>query len=165
MNLIVNFPHQDSPFRRRSFTRPPRASVSFSELAEVIDVENLSLKYKNDIWFSGQEMRNFRRQTALFLLQLSSANMSQAQYAVQTIESDKDSSNFMGLESCLTRESSQNIADRKIAVRGAIMQEQARQLDLGINDPDRLALIAEHLSAVSAERARIIGLLHASEKS
>ena len=165
MDLIVNFPHQDSPFRRRSFTRPPRASVSFLNENEVNHVENLTLKYKNDLWFSGQEMKDFKRQTSRFLLHLSYANMSLAQFAVQTIESGTDSSVFMGLECYLTSETALNVNYRKKTIRRAIIEEQARQLDLGINDPDRLALIAERLSTVSAERARIIGLLHASEKS
>ena len=84
---------------------------------------------------------------------------------LQTIEPGRDSSTFMGLESYLTSESPQIITERKKTIRRAIIQEQARQLELGIHDPERMALLAKSLSQVSADRARIIGLLHAGKET
>ena len=164
MDLIVSFPNQDSPLRRRSFSRPERA-VSFSlDEIEVNYVENLSFKYKRDIWYSGQEMKDFKRQNVRFLHCISSTNMSLAQFAIQTIESGKDSSIFMGLESYLSTQIFQNITERKKAVRRAVIQEQECQSERGIYDPERLSLIIRSSSEASARRARVIALLHASEE-
>lgn len=172
MNLIVNFPDQESLSRRskrkgnssRSRAPSPRASVTFLNESTLSFVENLAHKYKQDIWFSKQEMKDFKRRTAQFLFQITSSNMSLADFAVQNIESGNDSSTFMGLECYLSTETLRSISERKRTVRRAIIQEHKRQVEMGIVDPEGLSRLAESLSEISARRARIIGRLHASEE-
>ena len=168
MDLIVNFPDQESLSRRSkrkgNSSRPPRASVTFLNESTLSFVENLAHKYKQDIWFSKQEMKDFKRRTAHFLLQITSSNMSLADFAVQNIQLGNDSSTFMGLECYLSTETLRNIQDQKRTVRRAIIQEHERQVEMGIYDPETLSRLAESLSQISAQRAHIIGRLHDSEE-
>ena len=156
MDLIVDFPQQDSPSGggRRYVER-----VTFANYSEAIDVENLSYNYKTDLWFSRQEMHDFKYQNALVLGSISSAGMSMAQYAMMNVEQTEL---FLGLENHLARDAIRNIAARRKAICEAVIQEQARQAELGIYDPARLSIVSESLSKVAMQRSIIIGLIHAS---
>eukprot|EP00580_Thalassiosira_gravida_P001561 CAMPEP_0201608686 /NCGR_PEP_ID=MMETSP0492-20130828/8664_1 /ASSEMBLY_ACC=CAM_ASM_000837 /TAXON_ID=420259 /ORGANISM="Thalassiosira gravida, Strain GMp14c1" /LENGTH=141 /DNA_ID=CAMNT_0048073599 /DNA_START=328 /DNA_END=753 /DNA_ORIENTATION=- len=138
----------------------PRVLVSFEGHATVKYIENLSLEYKADLWFSSAEMEQFKIKAARMLHSISSFGMSIAQYAQMNMN---DTSTFMGLENYLLRNTSRNIQDRRGAIWRAVRLEQARQVDAGIHDPDAIAIIAEVLSEKSRTRARIIGLLHAPD--
>ena len=76
--------------------------------------------------------------------------------------SAKDSSDFMGLEKCLTKESLRQIIFRRRGIVDAVLREQHRQLGIGTYDASMFALVSEEWSGWSRERARILGLLHAS---
>lgn len=87
-------------------------------------------------------------------------NVTMAKYAELNIE---DTSAFLGLESHMTGTSYQEIKNRRKAICEAVLSEQARQWEEGIDDPEKLASISEVISDVSRMRGHIIGLLHADK--
>ena len=123
----------------------------------MITIENLSLKHKDDLWFSSQDMNSFKHQTKMILKGILSINMSVAQYAELKIQ---ETSAFMGLENYLSKETTQEIKHRRRAIHRAVLLEQQCQLDIGIDDPEAISIISEALSEKSRLRARMIGLLH-----
>ena len=151
MDLIVDFPRCHSP----RISPPPR--VSFADNLEMITIENLSFKHKDDLWFSSQEMNSFKHQIKMTLKSILSINMTIAQYAELNIQ---DTSAFMGLENYLSKDTTQEIGRRRGEIRRAILLEQQRQLDIGIDDPEAISILSEALSEKSRLRARMIGLLH-----
>eukprot|EP00585_Thalassiosira_rotula_P006719 CAMPEP_0196139922 /NCGR_PEP_ID=MMETSP0910-20130528/7027_1 /TAXON_ID=49265 /ORGANISM="Thalassiosira rotula, Strain GSO102" /LENGTH=90 /DNA_ID=CAMNT_0041400713 /DNA_START=98 /DNA_END=367 /DNA_ORIENTATION=+ len=90
MALIVDFPQQLTlPIKGN----PPRVLVSFEGYATVKYIENLSLKYKADLWFSSAELETFKIKATKMLRSISSSGMSIAQYAQMNVN---DTSTFMG---------------------------------------------------------------------
>ena len=155
MDLIVDFPQY------HSHRNTPSPRVSFADHVEINIIENLSLKYKDDVWFTQREIKSFTYQTIMTLRSMSSIlNMTVAQYAEMNVH---DTSAFMGLENYLSKDTTQEIGHRREEIRRAILLEQQRQLDIGIDDPEAISIISEALSVKSRLRARMIGLLHADE--
>ena len=153
MDLIVDFP------RNRASSQHKR-KVSFQDEVDMKFITNLSFKHRGDIWFSADEMRSFRYQTALTVREITS-KMTMAEYAELHVE---DTSAFLGLESYLSQDVLQGIKRRKEAILGAVLSEQLRQSRVGINDPDALARVSQAVSDLSTRRARIIGMIHSSKK-
>ena len=56
-------------------------SVSFTDDVEIRCVENLTCKYREDLWFVACEMKTFKYSTVLVLQKLGSMNISMVQYA------------------------------------------------------------------------------------
>ena len=151
--LIVDFPHKRVSSRRNR-------GVYFQEEVDIKFVKNASCsKHRDDIWFSADEMRSFRYQTALTVRAITS-KMTVAEYAELHVE---DTSAFLGLESYLSQDVLQGIKRRKEAILGAVLSEQLRQSRVGINDPDAVARVSQAVSDLSTRRARIIGMIHAKE--
>ena len=189
MNLIVDFPQApreellvDFPRPRRATfpqnhgildvpqtprtlglgtRRPPPTSsrVSFSDRMNVTLVEDLSLKYKTDLWFSRQEMDSFKQQASLLLKSITSNGMTVAQYADVHVE---DTSAFMGLEGHMTPSATCRIRERRRDVGRAVWLEQWRQNEAGIFDPDAMKQASQAITGESFPRARVIAMLHAS---
>ena len=152
--LIVDFPHKRASSRRNR-------GVSFQEEVDIRFVKNISCsKHRDDIWFSADEMRSFRYQTALTVRAITS-KMTMAEYAELHVE---DTSAFLGLESYLSQDVLQGIKRRKEAILGAVLSEQLRQSRVGINDPDALAQVSQSISDLSTRRARIIGMIHVKKR-
>ena len=83
--------------------------------------------------------------------------MTFAQYAEHNIQ---ETSAFMGLENHLSKDTIQEKRHRIGATLRAVILEQQRQLDIGIDDPEAISIISQALSDKSRLRARMIGLLH-----
>mmetsp|Transcript_26599 Transcript_26599/g.45406 ORF Transcript_26599/g.45406 Transcript_26599/m.45406 type:complete len:133 (+) Transcript_26599:189-587(+) len=120
-------------------------------------VENLAVKYKNSLWFSSQEINTFKYRAGTMAKKLSLSNTTIDQYAELIIN---DTSAFMGLESYLTKDLYQEIWRRRKSILWAIKLEQQRQWDIGIDDPDSLAIVSRALSEKAVQRASMIGILH-----
>ena len=138
-------------------------NVSFSDESKLWFVKDLTA-LKSDLWYTEQETMGFKYEAAYKIRKITST-MSMAEYA--KLKSN-DTSAFMGLEAHLFE--SPNVGykrstERKKAQWGAVLLEQFRQMKLGIEDPDALANVSEARSAVSRERAHIIGLLHIADES
>ena len=154
MGLVVCFHQGYAPPNMRS------QRVSLAEHHEIIIVENLSLKHKDDLWFSSQEMNSFRHQNIMMLRSILSTNMNVEEYAELNIQ---ETSVFMGPENYLSRDVSQEIGYRTGAIISAVLSEQQRQWNIGIHDPERISFISEALSEQSRLCASFIGILHADE--
>ena len=133
--------------------------VSLAEHHEIIIIENLSLKYKNNLWFSSQEMNSLRFQRTMMIRSMST-KMNVEEYAELNIQ---ETSVFMGLENYLSRDVSQEIGYRTGAIVSAVLSEQQCQWDIGIHDPEIISFIPEALSEQSRLCASFIGLLQADE--
>ena len=156
MNLIVDFP------QCHSHRNTPSPRVSFADNLEINIIENLSLKYKDDVWFTQREIKSFTYQTIMTLRSMSSIlNMTVAQYAEMNVH---DTSAFMGLENYLSKDTTEKIRYRRDAIRKAVLLEQQRQLDLCIHDPEAISILSSQVSELSRKRAHIIGLLHAEKR-
>mmetsp|Transcript_38460 Transcript_38460/g.80921 ORF Transcript_38460/g.80921 Transcript_38460/m.80921 type:complete len:198 (+) Transcript_38460:247-840(+) len=144
--------------RRHSSSSDQRKTrVTFSDDVETYDVKDLRVDYKDELWFSQQEMKTFKRKVLRILKAFEKEGVTLGQIAMLHV---KDSSVFMGLEKHLTDSTSKKIVSRQDALQGAVFSEQRRQREEGIYDPQSLANIAAEHSAFCRRRARIIGLLH-----
>ncbi len=154
MKLIVEFPHDCSS---RQSAGPPR--VSFADNIKIKFIENLSIEHKSDFWFTKQEMDSFKIKMGHLLLNITST-MTMTEYAEMN---SHDTSAFMGLENHFSLDRPQEIKHRRRAITNAVLSEQRRQIHTGANDPEAISKVAKLISELSRNRARIIGLLHASE--
>ena len=152
MDLIISFRQGHAPQNTRS------QRVTLTEHHEIIIVENLSLKYKDDLWFSSQEMNSFRHQNIMMLRSILSTNMNVEEYAELNIQ---ETSVFMGLENYLSRDVSQEIGYRTGAIVSAVLSEQQCQWDIGIHDSEIISFISEALSEQSRLCASFVSFLHA----
>jgi len=160
MDLIVDFPQASQALAPRQ-NDPCMPRVSFAADLEMKFIKNLTYEHGDDLWFSRQEIKSFKYQTACMLKTIFSKNMTMAQYAELNAH---ETSAFMGLEKFLSRETSREIKYQRDALRMAILYEQQRQIEAGIYDPDTMANISEVASAWCRKRSRIIALLHADIK-
>ena len=150
MNLIVDFPQRSSAQQS--------ASVVFKQEIEVKFVKSLVTEYKDELWFSERDMKQFQVKTMLALQQIrSKQNITVAEYAENNID---DTSQFMGLERYLTNDAPVEIAMRQKRLRKAILREQDRQICHGLHDPDAMSIVSQEKSEWARKRARIIGMLH-----
>lgn len=133
--------------------------VRFSEKPEPRLVGSL-LKHKDDIWFTGGEIRSFIRETALAGRQISSSPPPGAAPVHHPALYQEDTCSFLGLEAHLTPSTLRETRRRRSALVAAVMSEQRRQRLVGIRDPGRLALISRALSGWSVRRAGLIALIH-----
>lgn len=133
--------------------------IYFSDDLDIRHVENLSIKYKETIWLSSHEMKDIRRRNLIEQLRCMRSNhTSLASYAERNIN---DTSTFMGLEGYLTSNTVKETVRRRQMFLDAVKDEQLRQIQEGINDPEALASVARTMSQWARDRARIIALLHA----
>lgn len=150
IDLIVNFPL--TVRRQRKGT-----GVSFADHVRVHIVDNLSLKYKDDLWFTRKDMESFKYGVLASLSSILSTGQTMAQYAQSNIE---DSSVFLGLENYLQKSTPVAVRHRRERMIRGVLLEQQRQLYSGTHDPEALAIISSRLSRESRLRARTIGLIH-----
>mmetsp|Transcript_21456 Transcript_21456/g.36849 ORF Transcript_21456/g.36849 Transcript_21456/m.36849 type:complete len:169 (+) Transcript_21456:105-611(+) len=156
MELIVEFPQRHDPQHMQS----PR--VTFSDQSETYTVENLSFEYKDELWFSSQDMDNFKLQTANVMWGITHVlRKSMAQYAQ---ENSNNTSAFLGLEGYLSKDATHQIKLRRKMIRKVVLLEQQRQAAAGVDDPEAIAYIAKQISESGRIRARVIGLLHAENR-
>mmetsp|Transcript_14223 Transcript_14223/g.30385 ORF Transcript_14223/g.30385 Transcript_14223/m.30385 type:complete len:176 (+) Transcript_14223:81-608(+) len=155
MELLVNFSQGHS-----LQNAPPPPRVSFAEQLNVTFIENLSLQYKYDLWYTEREMISFRYQAGKLLSSILSSDMTVAQYAEMNMH---DTSTFMGLERYFSQNKSRETARLRREICREVIAEQQRQMDAGIYDPEATSLVSEGLSEKSRRRARIIGLLHMTD--
>ena len=73
---------------------------------------------------------------------------------------NQDTTEILGLESCLSRKTYQEILSRRKTFRSVIKDEQARQAALGIQDSDAIAHVSLIYTDWSRMRARTVALLH-----
>ena len=140
--------------------------VTFEEAAKLTFIENLTFEYKADLWYSGEEMDSFKRNTVNDLHQLRRVHRTfntsdERAQELLCLSLAGDTTSFLGLEKCLTPSTYQKMKTQQNALKDAIMYEQRRQRRYGICDPDLLANISEVGSAWSMKRALILGLIHA----
>jgi hypothetical protein len=169
MVLIVDFPQRDGgvPHHRHDdyiHPRPARSRrrryVSFADKPEVIDVENLTIKHRSDLWLSPLEMSHIKRRTTDYLQKIALRGIGNDRLDPEAIADEILGTNF-GLERYLSATASSNILDRRRTMWRAIRFEQDRQYRIGIRDADLLANISEVESDWSRRSARMIGLQHA----
>ena len=153
-NLIVDFPHKP-----QHHSSPNAQRVSFADNAEIVFIENLSYKYKADLWFTAREMKSFKSQTVSLLINIKT-NMNMAQYAEMNIQ---DTSVFMGLEKFMSKKTPKEIVYKRDALYRTVHSEQQRQFEAGIYDPDIMSKISLGWSDWSRKRAQLIGLIHAEK--
>lgn len=159
-DLIVDFPQGARVKSGASDMCKPR--VSFADDVDIHFVESLPAEYKDDMWFTRQEIRSFKNRTARLLKCLECANMTVAQYAELN---SQETSAFLGLEGYLSENTAREIRCRRMTICRAVLLEQLRQFDAGIFDPESIANIAMQISEISKMRAQIIGLLHAGPET
>lgn len=163
MDLIVDFP-QDS---RSSFSvslgtaASDSKRVSFANEMEMKLIDDLSRKYKDDLWFHHEEIHDFKLRTALILSALRRNNMTMAQYAELN---SNETSAFMGLESFLSEDTAHMIKVKRRAILVAVTREQRRQDEAGVHDAVAMAKVSEAVSLWSRTRAQIIALIHDDTK-
>ena len=153
MELLVDFPLHDGAIQDAG----PR--VTFASQIDITLIENLTFKHKNDLWYTDAEMVSFKRQTALLLRDLQVMNMTLAKYAEENIQ---DTSEFVGLEAYFSQDSMQKIGLQRTLMKRIVLSEQERQDRADVEDPESLARVSQQVSEWSRVRARIIGLIHAS---
>ena len=100
-------------------------------------------------------MKSFKSQTALLLHRLQATKMTLAERNIQ------DTSVFLGLEAHTSPCTPRTIRHHRAMVVRIVLDEQARQVEAGIDDVEANARLSVRASGWSRERARLIGLIHA----
>mmetsp|Transcript_15488 Transcript_15488/g.23498 ORF Transcript_15488/g.23498 Transcript_15488/m.23498 type:complete len:161 (+) Transcript_15488:127-609(+) len=160
MDLTINFPQ---PQHCSSPNTPSRTTVTFADHFEAIFVENLSLKYKPDLWLSSEEIDSILAGTVRSIQSIMAAtNTTFVQFAEMNVN---DTSAFMGLEAYLSPNTARMIRLRRRALWAAVLREQQRQRVAGICDPEAISIISEELSEKSRKRSKIIAMIHAPTTS
>ena len=180
MELIVNFPearvrssnNQDFQYMLNSALQdiltaepdspPPQArgpQVSFSAQSEIKFVKNLEYESESALWFTEPEMKSFRRNAQMQVRAIKSRLKSPSDFAKIGIDNTEI---FMGLEKYLDDARPQKIRQERKEICDEVFQEQVRQQDEGIFDPDAMANVSEAVSGSSRRRARVIGMIHAN---
>jgi len=171
MGLIVDFPqrggfphhqHDDYVHPRPARSRR-RRYVSFADKPELIDVENLTIKHRYDLWLSPLEMSYNKRRNIYDLQKTASRGegCDGDDRLDPKVIADEILGTYFGLERYLSPTACSEILDRRRSMWRAILFEQDRQHKIGIRDADLLANISEVESDWSRRRARMIGLQHA----
>ena len=135
------------------------SQVTVDDQTQVTYVQDISTKHKATLFYTKSELEQAKQAYAHALRQVQLNSMIIPDYGHHL--STQDTTRFLGLESCLSEKSSQQIRLRRKALRCAIEFEQARQERLGIRDDDALADISKAHSEWSRKRARYIAIWHA----
>ena len=155
--------HSDAAFgdyclpRRKSFIQPSKAnkSVRFSSTCDVTFVERFDVDEidANELWYSDDEFKTMRYVQARTVRTI--------QLFVSSPKSPKNNSGanilLMGLENLLMGKEVKECRRRNL---NAVLDEQERQDELGIFDPDSLACVSHRYSLVAAKKARELGISH-----
>lgn len=162
MDLIVDFP-QPSLHPLALHSQPEEQKrVSFADNSEMIIVDSLRHKYKDDLWFSVEEIKDFKHKTALIICTVKASDRTMLQYAEANIG---DTAAFCGLEKYLSAKTTRMFQYRRHMIVRTFMCEQARQIEEDIFDPEamRNAIVSSGVSTTAANRAYVIALLHAEK--
>lgn len=157
MDLIVDFPQDRT---QSSAACADDHQVSFANEIDIRFVEDLSCKYKDELWFDHQDIKNFRVRPLLMLRALKAKNMTMVQFAEINAH---ETSAFMGLENFLSEETTRQIKLHRRATYRAVLREQMRQGETGIHDAKVMASVSEEASLWARTRAEIIALMHAEK--
>ena len=158
MSLIVDFPSQRTlPEEVEPLSPSPR--VTFEEENEISYFIDVSAKYKSSLFYTQVEIGDFKRRTYHQMRQMQAKSMTVPDYDEYLCT--QDTTEFLGLERCLSRTSYQEIVTERNVLRSAIEYEQARQAGLGIQDFDAIAHVSLVCTDSSRMRARTVALLHA----
>lgn len=170
-NLIVDFPERHECRLRlssggkelpRKNTPTLHRRVTFSYEVKRKFVEKLSEKYKEEVWYSRDEMESFTRGIISVLRTNASMGINMVDYAQMNVE---DTGSFLGLEIYFPRARAK-CAQRRASTWSKVLAEQELQRQAGKwhYDPERMSSIVEIESFQSFKRARILALLHASTR-
>ena len=134
--------------------------TSFSDQIDIHIVEDLTLHYKADLWFDGDEIASFTHEAAIEVRNLPPADgMTLSEYAAHN---EQETHSFLGLEGFLTPEVRREIKHRRAALYRTVMLTQRLQESLGTHNSDAIAYLCQANTVWAAKRAREIGMLHRS---
>ena len=145
MELIVDFPQDKDTLKPR---------IRFADCKETKFVEDITFKYKIDLFYSACDIQSFKLRTAHQVYRLREIGPD------AYLDPRVDTAGILGPEKCLTEETYQASLCRRETYSKAVISEQERQLRLGIHDAHALAVISERASRTSTLRAHSIALLH-----
>eukprot|EP00985_Skeletonema_marinoi_P022398 scaffold14295_cov161-Skeletonema_marinoi.AAC.12 len=145
--------HQQQPAapRQQRKQHHHQHRVRFSTSSSLHIVTNLTFHYKHILWLTSEEIQRKKRKIALFTYLLKSKRIDKAEF---------DEVLLMGLEKHLHDDNSSNGSDGGSGgLFAAVLNEQRRQANIGIQDVEALAMISRGMSQRARDRARIIGVL------
>mmetsp|Transcript_23040 Transcript_23040/g.49880 ORF Transcript_23040/g.49880 Transcript_23040/m.49880 type:complete len:167 (-) Transcript_23040:191-691(-) len=143
----------DANFSRRKCPKAKGPAVQFSPTCDVTFIECIDLDEigKSQLWYSDQEYKSMQLANARALrtlhLLLSSTSCDPNDARVLDI--------LTGIENLLLIK---EVKKCRTEYLHAVLDEQERQDDLGIVDPDRLARVSQQYSTRAVKRAQRIGL-------
>jgi len=149
--------HQQQPAapRQQRKQHHHQHRVTFSTSSSLHIVTNLTFHYKHILWLTSEEIQRKKRKIELFTYLLKSKRIDKAEF---------DEVLLMGLEKHLHDDNSGNGSDggsgsSRQELFAAVLNEQRRQSNFGIQDVEALAMISRGMSQRARDRARIIGVL------
>mmetsp|Transcript_35775 Transcript_35775/g.73115 ORF Transcript_35775/g.73115 Transcript_35775/m.73115 type:complete len:197 (-) Transcript_35775:23-613(-) len=147
--------HQQQPAapRQQRKQHHHQHRVTFSTSSSLHIVTNLTFHYKHILWLTSEEIQRKKRKIELFTYLLKSKRIDKAEF---------DEVLLMGLEKHLHDDydsSSNGSGSSRQEVFAAVLNEQRRQANFGIQDVEALAMISRGMSQRARDRARIIGVL------
>ena len=122
-------------------------------------IKNLTYEHQDELWFSYDEIKSFKLETARILRAIMRANsMTMAQYAVMNAD---DTSVFLGLEKYITADTPKKIRAATYNHKMMVLYEQERQCVAGIHNAEELARVSQEASRWCWHRSQIIAQIHA----
>ncbi len=138
---------QHSPTKRSTTTK--RASVQFASTCDITFIERIDCTEQDtsEIWYTDDDFDAMRRNQ---MRSVNTACLLLSQQPTCDTTNPKLTDMMIGIENLLL---CKQVNQCKMGCYQAVLDEQDRQYDLGIVDPERLALASQQYSAWSARRA------------
>mmetsp|Transcript_5692 Transcript_5692/g.11773 ORF Transcript_5692/g.11773 Transcript_5692/m.11773 type:complete len:202 (-) Transcript_5692:251-856(-) len=147
-------------------------SVRFAQTIEIHHLQHLgtsipanlaSVEPSSEKWIPQQDLEKFREDVRLDVQRIVLSRNCRSSSDISSSKEDDDLCSF-GLEHLLSRDDCNELISRRLETINAVLDEQERQDDLGMWDPQAISFVSFRYSKWARERAQELGEIHYKER-
>ena len=141
--------------------------MSFAALADVLYFEKYDESEHDALWYCGEEFRKMRLDTKRAVRRFHKLQQSWKDSAADSnniAEGMARCSDLTGIENLLSNNIIRKTKKARVLCWDAVLNEQTRQYEQNLRDPDKVAVAARSHTQWSGRRACTIALLHSRDK-
>ncbi|KAL7466144.1 hypothetical protein ACHAXS_011034 [Conticribra weissflogii] len=154
---------------------PPKTVAKSVRFAQTIEIHHLQLLGTSspanhafiapcsEKWIPQQDLEKFREDVRLDVQSIVMARNCRGSSDTSSSNEDEHLCTF-GLEHLLSRDDCNELISRRLETINAVLDEQERQDDLGIWDPQAISFVSFKYSKWARERAQELGEIHYKER-
>ena len=150
-DLIVDFPNRNS--------LPAKAEVHFAPMTQITFIEQINDKYADSLWYSQQDYKAMRVANKQAVLHAHRRLGDAMSLSSSSSIDDQEDGCLTGIENILTPSAIRKTKARRMQCTRAILLEQDRQYEAGVDDPEKLARISRHYSTPASRKAQKVGYI------